>query len=144
MQKRHLKEHDIDACLALMELVKDDFAGYKQDEFIKAMKSAIKNKEAFIMCENNYIAGLIAFSYKTGEITLLATSPHYRRRGIAKELIESTKACFKPGDMLHVTTFRDDDPKGAAAVACYQSCGFTSNELLESFGYPCQRMCLWL
>lgn len=141
---RCLEEKDINNCLALMELVKDDFAGYKKDKFIKAMYDAIAAKEAFIIYEDNEISGLIAFSYKNKEITFLAVNPNFRGRGIAKSLIEEVKKCFRPGDMLHVVTFRGNNPKGKAAVTCYHSCGFTDGKQVEVYGYPCQKMILWL
>lgn len=127
-----------------MEIIKDDFAGYKKDEFIKSLHYAIAEKTSFILYEENEIAGLIIFTYKNREITFLGVNPKFRRQGIAKKLINKVKTCFRPGDMLHVTTFRINDPKGAAAVACYHSCGFIDDAQTESFGYPCQRMVLWL
>jgi ribosomal protein S18 acetylase RimI-like enzyme len=144
MSIANLNESDIDNCLALMELVKDDFAGYKRDEFIKMLHNAIAEKEAFIAYNGEEIAGLIAFTHKDHEITFLAVSPHFRHKGIAKRLIGEVVNRFRPGDMLQVVTFRGDDPKGAAAVACYHSCGFKDDKLLEVYGYPCQRMIRWV
>lgn len=142
---RVLEEKDIDNCLELMELVKKDFVGYKKEEFIQAMRTAVFRKEAFIYYDyNGEIAGLIVFTYKDKEITFLAVNPKHRKNGIAKKLINEVKSCFRPGDMLKVVTFREDDPKGYAAVACYHSSGFIDNCLLEVYGYPCQRMILWL
>lgn len=141
---RYLEERDIDNCLALMEIVKADFAGYKQDEFIHAMHRAIAEKGAFIAYDNDEIAGAIAFTRENHEITFLAVNPKYRHRGIAKSLIKEVIKCFRPGDMLQVVTFRNDDPKGKAAIACYHSCGFKNDALLEVYGYPCQKMILWL
>lgn len=127
-----------------MEIVKGDFAGYKKEEFIQAMVNAITTKEAFIIYEDNEISGLIAFSNKNKEITFLSVNPKFRGKGIAKKLIGEVKNCFRPGDMLHVVTFRGDDPKGKAAVACYHSCGFRDGKQVEVYGYPCQEMILWL
>lgn len=141
---RYLEERDMDNCLSLMEIVKDDFAGYEPDEFIQAMHNAIRGKEAFVVYEGGEISGLIAFSYKSKEITFLAVNPEFRGKGIAKSLIHEVINCFRPGDMLHVVTFRGDDPKGKAAIACYHSCGFKDGEQLEVYGYPCQRMFMWL
>ena len=39
--------------------------------------------------------------------------------------------------MLQVVIFRENDPKGQAAVECYHSCGFIDKELLEVLGYLC-------
>lgn len=141
---RYLEEQDIENSLALMELVKDDFAGYKKEEFVQAMYNAIDQKEAFISYEDTEISGLIIFSYKNHEITFLAVAPEFRNKGIAKKLINEVKSCFRPGDILEVVTFRADDPKGKAAVACYHSCGFKDSAKLMVYGYPCQKMSLWL
>lgn len=139
---RLLEERDIDDCLRLMDLVEDDFAGYKEDEFVRAMHVAIANKEAFVVHDGGEIVGLIAFAYSNHEITFLAVHPRHRRRGIAENLVNRVKSCFQPGVMLHVVTFRCDGPKGKAAVACRHSCGFKDGELLEAYGYPCQRMAM--
>lgn len=141
---RYLEEIDTGKLLSLMELVKDDFAGYDEETFVSAMRRAIAEKEALVIYEGEDIAGAAAFSYKNNEITFLAVNPNMRRKGIAKLLITEVIGCFRPGDMIHVVTFRDGDPKGKAAVACYKSCCFKSDSLLEAYGYPCQKMLLCL
>lgn len=140
----YLEEKDIDNCLALMELVKNDFAGYSEKSFIQSLYDAIATKEAYIAYHENEIAGLITFSYRSKEIMFLAVNPKFRNGGIAKGLINYVKKCFRPGDMLQVVTFRENDPKGRAAVECYHSCGFIDVELLEVRGYPCQKMIMWI
>lgn len=141
---RHLEKGDIHPCLALMELVKEEFPGYEEEEFIKAMECAIGAKEAFTTYQNDEIAGVIAFSYQKQEITFLAVNPKYRQEGIAKKLIQEVVRCFRSGSRLQVVTFREGDSKGTAAIACYHSCGFKKEELLEEYGYPCQKMTLRL
>ena len=142
--QRYLEEKDIDNCLALMELVKNDFAGYREKSFMQSLHEAIANKEAYIIYCENEIAGLITFSYRSKEITFLAVNPKFRNKGIAKALINHVKKCFRPGDMLQVVTFRENDPKGQAAVECYHSWGFIDKELVEVRGYPCQKMIMWI
>jgi ribosomal protein S18 acetylase RimI-like enzyme len=127
-----------------MELVKHDFVGYKKDEFRKAVRDAAASKEAFIAYEGGEISGLVVFSLRLHEITFLAVPPVFRKRGIAKSLIDDVKRCFRPGETLQVVTFRSDDPMGKAAVACYLSCGFSATEKLEVHGYPCQKMTVTL
>lgn len=140
----YLQETDIENCLRFMQLVKQDFAGYQPAEFLQALHNAVAAKEAFISYHNNEVAGLIAFSYQNSEITFLATNPAYRQRGIAKSLLKKVIGCFCPGTRLQVVTFREGDPKGTAAIACYKAAGFVPGELLEVYGYPCQKMVLWL
>ena len=91
-----LKEKDIDNCLALMELVKNDFAGYREKSFIQSLHEAIATKEAYIVYRENKIAGLITFSHKRKEIMFLAVNPKFRNMGIAKDLINYVKKCFRP------------------------------------------------
>ena len=139
-----LEEKDIDNCLALMEFVKNDFAGYREKSFIQSLHEAIATKEAYIVYYENEIAGLITFSLRSKDIKFIVVNPKFRNRGIAKGLINHVKKCFHPGDMLQVVTFRENDPKGRAAVECYHSCGFIDLELLEVQGYPCQKMIMWI
>jgi ribosomal protein S18 acetylase RimI-like enzyme len=127
-----------------MELVKDDFAGYEKDAFIQQMNNAVISKESFITFHNDEISGLIIFSYKSHEILFLAVNPKCRQKGIAKNLIREVIKCFKPGDRIQVITFREDDPKGKAAVACYHACGFMDDAKIEVMNYPCQKMVLYL
>jgi ribosomal protein S18 acetylase RimI-like enzyme len=123
-----------------MEVVKDDFAGYRETEFLDALYMAIEHKEAFLVEADSVVAGLLSFSYTGKELTFLATRSECRKKGIAKALIEKMKNCFTKGTTIHVITFRDDDMKGTAARACYHSCGFTGAEEMIVFDYPCQKM----
>jgi ribosomal protein S18 acetylase RimI-like enzyme len=118
----------------------DDFAGYTEKDFLEALCKAIENKEAVVAEANGVVAGLLLFSRSAKELTFLATRPWYREKGIAKALIDEMKTCFRKGDAIHVITFRDGDAKGAAARACYHSCGFTDAEEVTVFDYPCQKM----
>ena len=45
--------------LSMMELVKDDFAGYKEKEFLEAVYSAISNDEAIMEEKDGRIAGML-------------------------------------------------------------------------------------
>jgi GNAT superfamily N-acetyltransferase len=137
---RYVNKEDISGCLSLMEEVKDDFAGYRETEFLEALHKAIEHKEAFLEEEDGVVAGLLSFSYADKELTFLATRPEYRKKGIAKVLIEKMKNCFPKGDVIHVVTFTEGDIKGTAARACYHSCGFTVAEEMIVFDYPCQKL----
>ena len=88
------------------------------------------------------MAGLISFSYYEKELTFLAVMPEFRKQGVGKQLISQVTECFENGDMIHVITFREGDPKGIAARHCYHSCGFVDDDELEVFDYPCQKLVL--
>ena len=139
---RYAAKEDVPQVLSMMELVKENFAGYIEKEFLEALCGAIARKEALLEEEHGRLAGMISFSYQEKEITFLAVMPEFRRRGVGKRLIEQVTECFEDGETLQVITFREGDPKGIAARHCYHSCGFADAEELEVFDYPCQRMVL--
>ncbi|WP_195985995.1 GNAT family N-acetyltransferase [Clostridium sp. D33t1_170424_F3] len=139
MISRKINKSDMNACVAFVEVVKDDFAGYKEEEFQKAVQDGIADGTA-LLAEENGIIGLLLFSREKKELEFLAVHPRARRRGVAKRLIEMMAANFQSGDVISVVTFREGDPKGIAARACYHACGFQDDELLEVFHYPCQKM----
>ena len=139
---RYVIENDLPDCLILMELVKDDFPGYKEKEFLEALYRSIERHEAILDEKDGVVTGLLMCSHEDNELTFLATHPEYRKKGIANDLIRNMKADFSKGDTIYVTTFREGDLKGVAARACYHSCGFVDREELEVFNYPCQKMAL--
>ncbi|MEG2328882.1 GNAT family N-acetyltransferase [Anaerorhabdus sp.] len=137
---RQLRQNDIPSVLKLMDLVKDDFAGYKEVEFLESLMQAIAHNEAIIDKRGEDCAGLISFSKLENELTFLAVHPNYRKQGLSKKLINECLAQFEKGEEIHVITFREGDTKGIAARKCYFSCGFEEAETLTVFGYPCQKM----
>lgn len=141
---RYVLREDREKILSMMELVKDDFAGYKEEDFLAALFEAISRNEAFIEERAGKSAGLILFTKAEKELTFLAVPPEYRKNGVAKGLIQRMAECFTAGDQVSVVTFQAGDPKGIAARACYHSCGFTDAEELVVFDYPCQKMILKL
>lgn len=139
---RNVTPEDQEQILTMMELVKDDFAGYQEKEFLEALYQAIDKKEALLEEIKKEIAGLILFSKIDRELSFLAVHPDYRKRGVAKGLILKMARYFKTGDTIHVTTFRENDSKGIAARACYHACGFKDDEEIVVLNYPCQKMVL--
>lgn len=141
---RYAVKSDESQILSMMELVKDDFAGYKEKEFLEAVHNAVSNEEAIVETEDGRIAGLLMGSKKEKELIFLAVHPKYRKRGVAERLISEMSRWFTAGDIIEVITFQDGDPKGIPARACYHACGFTDDEKLTVFDYPCQKLILRL
>ncbi len=139
---RYVTKNDEGQILSMMELVKNDFAGYKENEFIEAVYNAISNDEAIMEEKDGRIAGMLMCSKKEKELSFLAVHPAYRKNGVAKRLIEKMTAWFNVGDIISVVTFQEGDPKGIPARACYHACGFMDDEKLTVFDYPCQKMTL--
>lgn len=131
---------DINECLKLMEMVKEDLAYYKEKEFLETLKKGIENKEIILNIDNRIVTGLLQFSLQNKELTLLVVHPAYRGKKLAKRLIEIMLMNFSKGDEVHVITFRDGEAKGISAIKCYRSCGFEHVEDLIEFGYPSQKM----
>lgn len=139
---RYVTKDDESQILSMMELVKDDFAGYNEKEFLEAVCNAINNDEAVMEEKDGVIVGLLMCSKKEKELSFLAVHPEYRKNGVAKRLIEKMTEWFIVGDIISVVTFQEGDPKGIPARACYHSCGFIDDEKLTVFDYPCQKMIL--
>lgn len=137
---RFVEKEDIGQVLSMMEEVKEDFAGYQEEEFLDALEKAIRNREAFLEEEEGKLAGMISFSYEEKELTFLAVRPEFRKYGIGRKLVERVKSCFHSGGELSVVTFREGDEKGIAARCCYHACGFKDGEELTVFDYPCQKL----
>lgn len=75
-------------------------------------------------------------------ISCLAVHPEFRRQRIAQQLVQFMMHRLKPGQKITVDTFREDDEKGEAARAFYQSMGFVPGEQGSFQGYPVQEFLL--
>ncbi len=137
---RYVKPEDEIQILLMMELVKDDFAGYEETDFLNAVHMAAEKKEALLEEQGGMAVAILLFSREMKEISFLAVHPDFRKKGIARRLIMEMLTNFEKGDILQVVTFREGDEKGAAARACYHACGFVDDDELTVFEYPCQKM----
>lgn len=102
---RYITKSDENQILSMMELVKDDFAGYKEKEFLEAVYNAISNVEAIMEDDKGKIAGLLMCSKNEKELSFLAVHPDYRKKGVARRLIEKMSEWFTAGDIISVVTF---------------------------------------
>ena len=75
-------------------------------------------------------------------LCFLAVDPDARRQHIAEEMVDWMPAHMTPGVDVTVTTYREDQPEGAAARAFYQRLGFVPERLTEKFGSPMQELVL--
>ena len=75
-------------------------------------------------------------------ICCLAVSPECRRKGIASLLLTKALSLLDRSRDITVSTFRENDEKGAAPRALYKKFGFEEGEFLEEFGYPNQKLVL--
>ncbi len=142
MYLKYGEPNDIDNWIKLVTEVHQIFPGLETEDKIAGHRDTVlkfmTRKEAICVKDNDNIAGVLLFSKKHNMICCLAVSPQYRRRGIAKMLMtEALKNLSRDKDIT-VSTFRENDPNGAAPRALYKKFGFEEGELIEEFGYPNQ------
>ena len=76
-------------------------------------------------------------------ICCLAVSNEYRKQGIGSILLAYALEKLDRTQPITVSTFREEDEKGAAPRALYKKYGFIPDELIEEFGYPNQKFVLY-
>lgn len=131
---------DIPAWMALVSATREHFPGLDEAEYENQLVERIERGEAWLMRSDGAVAAALLFSAERLELDFLAVSPEYRRRGIAKKLVETAAAQMPVGAQLSVVTYREGDPKGSEARAFYEAMGFAPAEELTVFDYPCQRL----
>ena len=86
------------------------------------------------------IIGTLLFSKEEHKIGCLAVHPQYRRRGIARQMVQLMMTKLGHGKAVTVETFREGDKRAAAARAFYSSLGFVPGEERFYEGYPVQEL----
>lgn len=137
---------DIDSWMNLVNNVSWNFPGLETQEKIEEHKETVlrfmSKKQALCIKDKDEIVGVILFSRGHNMICCLAVSPEYRRCGIGSILLKKAISELNPHKDITVSTFRENDSKGAAPRALYKKFGFAEDELIEEFGYPNQKFVL--
>ena len=128
---------DLAEWMNLAVRVKDNFPGFEEESYRETVLRNMARGSALCVRIGGNMAGILLYSVKHGCLSYMAVAPEYRRMGVAGSLIERMLEETE-GD-IWVDTFRADDPMGDAPRALYRKFGFEEGELLEDFGYPCQR-----
>lgn len=135
-------ERDIEPWTELVRGMRDNFPGLETeeglDEYRNTVLEFISEKRALCVKESTEIVGVLLFSEAHNMICCLAVSPEHRRKGIAAALISEALKRLDRTRNITVTTFREDDPRGAAPRALYKKFGFAEGELIVEFGCPSQ------
>lgn len=128
---------DFKSWLVLAAEVEDMFGPMVGEPgFHNALVKCIKRGGAYCVRENDGPPGtrLIGGLMFTGEqpeyiLGWLVVTEKWRRHGNARLMVEKAfKKVQAPARVL-VTTFRDDEPHGAPAIAFYKSLGFETTEI---------------
>lgn len=146
MEAVYGKPSDIDSWMNLVNNVSWNFPGLETQEKIQEHKETVlrfmSKKQALCIKDKDEIVGVILFSRGHNMICCLAVSPEYRRCGIGSILLKKAISELNPYKDITVSTFRENDSKGAAPRALYKKFGFAEDELIEEFGYPNQKFVL--
>ena len=130
---------DIPGWMKLVESTKDSFPGMNVGDHEKELVERIENREAWVFRDEGRILAGMLYSKKNSSIDFLTVGRDHRRKGFAAKLIETAAAQLPAGAKLSVVSYRDDDPKGNAAVAFYKALGFAPGEEFTLFNYPCRK-----
>ena len=134
------KPYDVEEWMRFVVSVSDDFPGFDEKEYEVSLTECISRETAICAKDKGRIVGTLLYSLAKSTIDFLAVSPECRGNGIASSIIEAMVMKFPPNQDIWVTTYREGDIKGEAARRLYRRMGFIEDELVEEFGYPCQKL----
>ena len=129
MEIRLAQSRDIDAWMALVEQVRDQFPGLETDKAMEEHRATV-------------LDFILLFSRESSMLCFLAVDPSCRRQHIARKMVHFMLPLMEEGRDIIVTTYREGDPNGAAARAFYKRLGFAEGRLTEEFGSPVQEFVL--
>jgi len=135
---------DIDLWMKVVHNVSPGFPGLETEEALEEHKNTVLRfmREGRALCikekQGQSIVGVLLYSKKHNMICCLAVDPFFRHQGIASMLLEEAIRSLDITRFITVSTFRQEDPKGAAPRALYKKFGFVEGDLTEEFGYPNQ------
>ena len=140
-------EQDIESWMELVRSVRWSFPGLETQEALDEHRNTVlefmSQNRAICVKSGNRIIGVLLFSRKHNMICCLAVSDEYRRQGIGCKLLAYALEKLDRTKPITVSTFREEDDKGAAPRALYKKFGFVPEELIEEFGYTNQRFVLY-
>lgn len=146
MEIRLAQSRDIDAWMALVEQVRDQFPGLETSKAMEEHRATvldfIRQSSAICAAEAGQIVGALLFSRESSMLCFLAVDPSCRRQHIARKMVHFMLPLMEEGRDIIVTTYRKGDPNGAAARAFYKRLGFAEGRLTEEFGSPVQEFVL--
>ena len=140
-------DQDIASWMELVKNVRWNFPGLETENALEEHKNTVlkfmEEKRAICVKDKERIVGVLLYSLKYNMICCLAVSPDYRKQGIGSRLLSYALERLDRTQPVTVSTFREDDEKGAAPRELYKKFGFIPDELIEEFGYPNQRFVLY-
>lgn len=137
---------DMESWMELVNGVRQSFPGLETqaalDDHRQTVLRFMCEHRALCVKNEGKVVGVLLFSKTHNSICCLAVAPAYRRKGIARALLQQALAELDRSRDITVTTFRENDERGTAPRALYKSFGFAGGKLLVEFGYPVQEFVL--
>lgn len=137
---------DVDSWMWLVRAVTWNFPGLETEERLREHEATVlrfmQKRQALCVKEGDAVIAVLLFSRGHNRICCLAVSPAHRRAGLASALLTRALEELDRTREITVSTFREEDEKGAAPRALYRRFGFEEGELVEEFGYPNQKFVL--
>lgn len=134
----------LESWMNLVEIVRWNFPGLETESAMEDYKRTVvknmKRRSAICALDGNIVVGILLFSEKHRMIGCMAVHPEYQRKDIATKMVQMMLK-YMDGD-VRVETFREEDERGAAPRAFYQSLGFVPGELGMAEGHPVQEFVL--
>ena len=137
----YASEADIDAWMDLVALVRDAFPGLSLGEYRGNLRKAIAERRALCAKDARGLLGVLVLSDQHNGIGFLAVHPEARGRGVASALVRMMLDVLPADQDIFVTTYREDDPLGAAPRALYKRLGFEEAELVTRYGIHVSNSC---
>ncbi len=134
----------LESWMNFAEIIRNDFPGMETDQamdrYCDTVIGHMKEGSAVYAADGRMIIGTLLFSKEEHKIGCLAVHPQYRRRGIARQMVQLMMTKLGHGKAVTVETFREGDKRAAAARVFYSSLGFVPGEERFYEGYPVQEL----
>lgn len=129
---------DVNPWTEPIDKVNDGLPKSKTKRAVSGAFKFVSQKRAIRAKDGDQVAGMLIYSTKQNMICCLAVEEGYRHKGLATALL--CKGIQKLNQTLPivVSTFREDDPKGAIPRALYKKFGFVPCELSVEYDRPVQ------
>jgi RimJ/RimL family protein N-acetyltransferase len=135
---------DVGSWVALAVSMEEYYPGLDPESHARIVEKCAASGEALVAEWDGAFAGGLLFSRKRRELSFLMVAPWARRHGLGRALVARMRSAFPGGETISVTTYRADDPLGAAAGPFYASQGFVPGADVVAHGHPERTMVLFL
>lgn len=146
MEVKYGTVQDIESWMELVQQVRWNFPGLETElalvDHRKTVLRFMGENRALCVKNEEKVIGVLLLSKKHNMICCLAVAPEYRKNGIASVLLEKALSELDRSKDITVTTFRENDEKGAAPRGLYKKFGFSERELKIENDYPVQEFVL--